>query len=184
MERLKDELKAVRQKTAHGKWFLPRARLKQVLTKERVLRHLLEFGVASELVEESLHRIIHSALKILAILIVVEQDALITDFLAHDLTDGSLPLFATTIPVANVSHKFFDRQWEYIAPIFKRRNVVLRLQEDHILPFLEDVRMDDADGGYANAFIVSLDPDHQEIELANGDKVCTRPAMLPLVSSP
>lgn len=93
------------------------------------------------------------------------------ELIENEILDDKLPL-ESPVEGIELNDKFFKKQWEFLAPIFTQRSVVLKLKDNHILPFLEDVKLDNAHGGYANAFRVSLDPCHQGlVEARPGDQV-------------
>jgi hypothetical protein len=162
MTSLKEILKAVRKRTAHGYSFVPDGELTKVLTKERVLQQLLECNIPAESLEETLQVTLTKAIKVFAILIRSGQEALMLECIENDVIDDRLPL-ETPVPGLHLNDKFFKVQWEFLAPIFTKRTVTLKLKDKHILPFLEDAKIDQAHGGYANAFRVSLDPGHQAL---------------------
>ena len=163
MVSLKDSLKAARQRTAHGSWFLPKECLHSILTRDAVSLRLFECGVPPEVREEVLERVMHDARAVFGILVRIKQESLIADCLSRDLQDGKLPVGPDLLEGIDVDPKFFDRQWEFQAPIFTRSSVLLTLQDRHILPYLEDHKMDKSEGGYANAFRVTLDSQHQRL---------------------
>lgn len=174
MASLKESLKAVRRRTAHNRWFVPEGELRRVLTRDSVSRRLSECNIPPESLEETLNFVLTKATKIFAILVRIEQEVLMLEFIENETLDDKLPL-ESPVEGLELNAKFFEKQWEFLAPVFTQRSVALNLKDNHILPFLEDIKLDYAHGGYANAFCVSLDPCHQGlVEAGPGDQVSKR----------
>jgi len=161
---LKGYIESARKKTAHNDWFIPYKNLRTILDRESVARRLTECGVPAENRDETLELVLTKAIKVFGILVQVEQESLVVDFISNDILDEKLPLSAELVEEIKVDARFLELQWEYVAPIFTKRSVTVKLKDRHILPFLEDQKLDGAHGGYANAFRVSLDPQHQDLE--------------------
>jgi hypothetical protein len=172
MTSLKAELKAARKRTAHGSWFVPRGSLRGILNRQAVSNRLSESQIPLEVRDEVLERVLHDASSLFGVLVRIEQEHLIADCLSHDLRDEKLPVGPEAMEGLGVDPRFFDKQWEFLAPVFERRNVLLRLKDRHVLPFLEDRRMSDSEGAYANAFRVTLDARHQDlVKVEHGEQV-------------
>jgi hypothetical protein len=163
MTSIKETLKAARRRTAHDNWFIPEARMRCILNRETVTQRLSECHIPLELLDETLELIMTKATKVFAILIRIEQESLVVDLIANDILNNKLPLGTESVEGLELDAKFFDIQWEFVAPIFTRRSVVLKLKYRHVLPYLEDRKIDNVHGGYANAFRVVLDPQHQDV---------------------
>lgn len=156
MTSLKARLKSERRRTAHGFWFVREESLQKILTKDAVLRRISECDIPLEVRAEVVDHVLTDARILFAILVRVEQEHLIAECLSYEIRDDKLPVIVPeSMEGLDVDPKFFEKRWEFLAPIFRRRNVLLKLKDQYILPFLEDRRLDDSEGGFANAFRVT-----------------------------
>lgn len=162
MASLKKELKTLRQRTAHGSFFVPEGALRDLLNRDRVRQHLLECNIPAEILEEASDSAVTSAIHIFAILVRSKQTDHFVDCLENEIMDHHLPL-DDSFSVFEPNEKLLRYQWEFLAPIFTQRSTVLKLKDESILPFLEDCKLDDVHGGYADAFHVTLDARHQNL---------------------
>ncbi|RFU33949.1 hypothetical protein B7463_g2365, partial [Scytalidium lignicola] len=176
MTSLKAQLKSRRRRTAHGCWFVPEGSLQEILTKDAILSRISECGIPLEVRSEVVDHVLSDARVLFAILVRIEQEHLIAECLSHDIRDDKLSVITPeSMEGLKIDPRFFEKRWEFLAPIFRRRNVLLKLKDQHVLPFLEDRRLDDSQGGYANAFRVTLDARHQGlVQFGPDDKVGKR----------
>jgi hypothetical protein len=179
MASLKAQLKAARRRSAHGSWFVPNGAIRAILNREAVSSQLSDCNIPIEVYDEVLELVLKECTNLFAILVRIEQEPRIVDFISQELRDYKLPLSLDAIEGLNLDAKFVKKQWEYIAPIFKRRNVLLKLKDDHVLPFLEDHKMSANEGGYANAYRITLDASHQELVNSGLDNKVRRFCYLP-----
>ena len=158
---LRAQLKAARKKNARGLWFVPNGSLRAILSKEAVLRQLEECSIAIEVRDEILEHILHDSISVFATLVHIGQESGIVQCVSNQLRDINLPVGPEAVEELGLDHRFGDKQWIYIAPIFKRRTVLLTLKDSHILPILEDVEM--KGGGFSKSFRVTVDAQNQEL---------------------
>jgi hypothetical protein len=163
MSSFKESLKAARRKTAHGFYFVPEGHLSKLFTGGDIRQELSRCAVPPEMLEDTLQLVTTKARKLFATLVRSDQQSLIMYCIENEIFDDRLPL-DNPIPDLNLNEKFYNIQWEFLAPVFSKRSVVLKLKDDHIMPFLEDSKIDNAHGGFADAFRVALDPNHQALE--------------------
>jgi hypothetical protein len=151
-----------RKRTAHNKWFVPAQKLRQILDRDAVSNHIDTCEIPLHNRDGCIELVLTSATAVFGILVCVRQEVLIMDFISNELLDNKLPLTRSDIEGIDVNEQFFIVQSEFISPVFSKRSIILNLKDECVLPFLEDARV--GDGGYGNAYRVSLDPLHQDLE--------------------
>ena len=175
MALLQQQIDALRCKMdGRSKFFVPHQSLYNLLTRSVVLKSIQDCGgVPWYSVERTVDKIMAGARRIFAILVMLHREEKhILSFIEHDHFQGSpldskLPLSRTVLDaiVPHIASAFFERQWEFSAPVFSK-DVDHRFLDDFaVLPFVKDRRIDE--GGFGTIFEIALHPDHQVLPLVS-----------------
>ena len=151
----------------------------QFLTEDAILEVLRETKIAVHHIEEFTHYIIEGARRTFGILILIRGPECISDFIRSDQfqsqssqLDHKIPFryetLETILPKDNVAD-FFETQWEFTAPVFARRVLPRLLEEDTVMPFLDDVIV--GEGGFGVVHEIKLHPFHQSFSTADEQRV-------------
>ncbi|KAI1119941.1 kinase-like protein [Nemania abortiva] len=178
MEQLKTSLKALRRRNASRHWFIPSLSFDLVVTEEAVRQTLVEFEVPVYLQEETVAKVFQHGRRIFATLLLLGYQDYLSYFIESDqIEDAKLP-FKTEILVQEVrlpagkAADFEDRQWEVIAPTFRRGTLNRRLGEGTVLPFLKDERI--GEGAFGTVYEVMIDADHQSLDFTFPERVARK----------
>jgi hypothetical protein len=155
-----------------AKSFVPHQDLYRLLTKS-VIREALSKGASTRWYNlDQVVDIIHSGgRRIFAILTVLNgQEQQILRFIEHDHFQGSpldhkLPFSRTALSaiVPDIAIDFYEKQWEFSAPVLAR-GIDHRLLDDFTaLPFTENRKIDE--GGFGEVFKIILHESHQDLSL-------------------
>jgi hypothetical protein len=173
----------------HREYFVPINELDRLITADAI-RYELEvlyqdfqpFEISS-----TTRYIQENARKVFAILVFIGKGAYIREFIKERVTDADLPLkrwkendstsgsLPTNLrhpvyPGANWSKRdiaSFNRdQWSFIAPVFDKVGQHYELEDDCILPFIENhggIASQTISGGYSDVWSVRIHPAHQNL---------------------
>lgn len=116
--------------------------------------------------DEAVQLIMHGGQRLFAILTTIHIQASIKKFIeAEPLLrrelDSSLPFSESTlgkILPATEAQDFYEKQWEFAAPILGNRKGHRVLHEDTIFPFVRSTKR--VEGGFAYVFGVEIHPSH------------------------
>jgi hypothetical protein len=169
MTELKDRLKNMRRKaTADGATgrYIPELSLYSVLTADAIHEALNASQVNPHQREEIAQRVLQYGRKIFGILILLDQIPYIFKFAeALELDDSRLPFRSDVlnqeigIPEPQ-SRDFEEKQWELLAPTFRRGTINRRFKKDIVLPFSKDTPI--SKGAFGTVYETVLDNEHQE----------------------
>jgi len=175
MSSLKKQIEALRCKTdSKSKFFVPHQRLYELMTRSVIRNALQEKG---ELPWYSLDgvvdKIMTGARRVFAILVMLNgEEKEILRFIEHDHFQGSpldhkLPLSRASldIMVPQIAGSFYEKQWEFSAPVFSKDIDHRLLDEFAVLPFIKDTKIDE--GGFGEVFEITLHPGHQATPLVS-----------------
>jgi hypothetical protein len=142
-----------------------------------------------------------SARKLFAILLGIEKGDSILDLLADGITDNDLPLLKYPKRTANAGHtapyftlrtrrridrpiqtidrwnwrtsirQFYSEQWWLKAPVFDTLGKHYELEDDCVLPFIEDEEINVNSGGYSDVWGVRIHPAHQKLFKSSNPQV-------------
>ncbi|KAK7431669.1 hypothetical protein QQZ08_001888 [Neonectria magnoliae] len=165
MDQLRSSIKRLRRKNASNRWYIPEQSLLTAMTEDAMNNALGKSGTPPHQHAETLQRILQSGRKIFAVLVLLDCQKYLANFIEADLLDdGKLPFKINTlshsleIPGEDAGD-FEEKQWEFIAPVFRRGTLNRRLGESFVLPFTRDVRI--GKGMFGTVYEAVLDPDHQ-----------------------
>lgn len=164
MDQLKSTIKNLRRKNASHRWFIPDLLFSSVITEDAIREALVDWPSYQR--EETVEKVKRGK-KIFCILILLGHAAQLAKFIEADqLEDTKLP-FKSEILIQEIhlseeeARDFDERQWELVAPTFRRSTLNRRLGEGAILPFTQHKWI--GKGAFGDVYEVTLDPSHQEL---------------------
>ncbi|KAF2659852.1 kinase-like protein [Lophiostoma macrostomum CBS 122681] len=170
MQSLRSEIKALRhQVDGDSRYFVPHQSLSKLFSYEKVSSALEAYRVVPrERLDSLVVRILSGALRVFAILVVLGgNEKEILRFVEHDNFQGlpidhRLPFSSSDLKqlIPNIWDDFYEKQWEFSAPVFLRDTEHRFLDDFTILPFVRDQKI--AAGGFGEVFRIRLHPDHQQ----------------------
>lgn len=143
---LRRRILTLRVENVEFKHFVPEERLASVVTKERVAQIVSQL-VPLESKNEVIRFIINGARKVFSILILIDYVCHISRFITRDQMqrrpiDNLLPLHTNalrnTLDDEIVVTQFYEKQWEFCAPVFSREIMPRALEVPTVLPYLSD----------------------------------------------
>ena len=167
MASLRDEIQALRCLSAdHRSYFVPAGALNDLLKTEKIKSAFRNSKIHPDMENEAVKKIEHGGRRTFAILITIYKPNRINDFIERDelqrsSIDSKLPFSLTDLQVflpPTEAVDFFDKQWEFTAPVFSRRAGHRVLHERTIFPFV-DSRVH-AEGAFGAVHLVRLHPNH------------------------
>jgi len=162
---LRRKIRGLQRKNAHGQTYIPDLSLFQLITHEVVHAELKISKVQPYLQEELTRHITTSASKVFAILALIKEIRLVSDLIERNkLQDSSLPLQLEDLTDlgAAVALKFYETQWQFLAPWFTRSIISKSINPNCVLPFLKDERLEI--GAFGTVYEICLDPQHQDLQ--------------------
>lgn len=177
---LEQELLSALVPQSNDQFFLPISALTSLVTEETIDRELHRTVLPSTLERSNLpSKIARNCPKLFAILTYVKKGNLITAFLDEQMTDADLPL---RVPLAILRqenqaglpkvfenwpwceiHDFCRAQWAFLAPVFDQVHDHYELDNNVILPFIEDEENFRRQGGYSEVWGVRIHKAHQRL---------------------
>jgi len=179
---LQRQLERARTKNFTRNFFIPECQFRAILTEESIqksIRQIKETLLEVDKKEECIRSILSDGQRTYAILILISCEPLIYKLIEHDMRgeDRSLdsrlpwneeelnPIFSSE---PGAAQRFVEKQWELLAPIFKRGCRHAVFPNTMYLPFLHEEDMDS--GGFGDVFKATLPAGHQEL-LSTNDEV-------------
>ena len=151
---LRRQIISLRVKNAEFKHFVPEESLASVVTQERVAQIVSQL-IPLESKDEVIKFIVNGARKVFSILILIDYVRHISPFITRDQMqrrpiDNLLPLHTNALENILddkiVVDQFYEKQWEFCAPVFSREIVPRALDVPTVLPYLSDTPL--ASGAY------------------------------------
>lgn len=167
MEELRAQIVSKRVQNVERRYFLPQQALYDLMSEVLVESAVRDAGIKAYDVGEITKEIMKGARKIFAILVVVRQPQSILSFVQDDQfqswLDHKLPFglskLQKLLPSASLGQEFYEKQWEFTAPVFTKRLLPRVLEDDIILPFVEDKQ--EGEGGFGVVHTIKVDLHHQ-----------------------
>ncbi|KAF2650288.1 kinase-like protein [Lophiostoma macrostomum CBS 122681] len=165
MNQLKSEIKSLRRRNTSRHWYFPESLVLKLLTEESIGHALIESPSFQR--EEIVRNVFQRGRKIFCILLLVDQVAQVTKFIEGDhLEDERLPFHEQVLVQdmrleKDTAQDFYEKQWELIAPTFRRGTLNRRFGESIILAFREDRNI--GQGSFGKVYETAIDSDHQEL---------------------
>lgn len=165
------------------RFFVPNGKQEELITVQAVTQIILEGNEGCSFVSpESARKIAEEtcrcARQFFAILAYMKKGPDIRSILREGLSDGDLPLKRKEGSAFVLERKNgepvdafkkwedrylekFDRiQWWMTAPVFEQREKLYELDENTVLPFIDDGHWEQKQGGYSDVFRVCIHPAH------------------------
>jgi hypothetical protein len=166
MEQIRDSITLLRKELPGSRYYVPEVKLQSVLSKAAIYQVLQQCSnVQPQELTELTKLVDDGARKILGILLIIGHVGYIKTFISEDQfqqsqLDHRLPFELQKLEaLLRPAHArlFFDRQWEFISPVFSE-SVLRRQLDDHIiLPFTDDSYRDK--GGFGMVYNIQLEPE-------------------------
>lgn len=163
-----------------GQAFVPFARLCNILQPQVIKLVFQERVIEKYQEDEAIEAVLNGGHRVFAILNAIDQETSIllfrrkADAFLDKPLDSGLPYdqhFLESI-LPDFCQEFYQFQWRFASPVFKRNLHDRFLPQQTILPFLkvEDVSFR---GAFAEVCRVTLSGSHQQIEPTSSGNVCT-----------
>jgi hypothetical protein len=134
--------------------------------------------------DEAVQLVLRGGRKVFALLIILNEESMLVNFLETDTAlskslDSRLPLtesallslFANSAHGDVIAKEFFDRQWEFIAPLF-RLDISHRFFDDMtVMPFVWGSKTSAGEGAFGYVDKVTLHARHQGFESGQSSPV-------------
>ena len=179
MESLKHEIMSLRVRNPEFRYFIPHWSFYQLMSKKRIKEVLLTINTAAYSLEELITCILEGARRIFGILVLIQQPEYISSFIKNGpfqyqiaQLDHKIPFHYAqleTILPKKIASEFYERQWEMAAPVFAKGTLPRLLEDETILPFLEDQGI--GEGGFGMIYKTRLHASHHKFENLAGHTV-------------
>lgn len=136
---------------------------------------LQEIDIEPQYIDELAHNVVHSKSVIFGVLVCIRQVRHILSFVGTDSygdepshSDHKIPFslenLIRVLPTT-VAREFFEKQWEFVAPVFSKNILHRRLERQTILPFLDEEPLDQ--GGFGLVNRITIHGAHQKFSNSN-----------------
>jgi hypothetical protein len=155
-----------------AKFFVPHKKLYELLTRSVIFEVVSKSKITEWFnLDQVTDKIYSGARRIFAILVVLNgQEKNIVRFIEYDHfqvspLDHKLPFSRDDLEkrVPDIAIDFYEKQWEFSAPIFVRGVQHRALDVFTALPFVENTKI--VNGGFGEVFKVTLHHGHQNLSL-------------------
>ncbi|KAI9785126.1 MAG: hypothetical protein M1839_000764 [Geoglossum umbratile] len=172
MTQLRSQILSLRRQPADDdRHYIPHKPLYRLMTRDAVFDAAKGCGqIPLYHLDRIVDRIVKGGRRVFAILILREKEGFVSRFIEHDQLqnsqlDAQLPLSFETLRliVPEIVDDFYEKQWEFVAPIFSRDVVHRFLPKETRLPFTSDKVI--GSGGFGVVSEIKLDQDHQRLPL-------------------
>lgn len=170
-----------------GQTFVPFTRLRDLLQPQVVKHVFQERGIEKYQEDEAIEAVLSGGHRVFAILNAIDQEASIllfrrnADVFLSKPLDSGLPydqhFLESVLP--DFCQKFYQIQWRFASPVFRRNLHDQVLPKHTILPFIK-VEVVSSQGAFAEVCRVTLPGSHQQIEPTHSGKVCTSQILRPV----
>ena len=154
--------------------FIPEGSLQNTLQLDTVINVLKNpnFSISLHKVGAAASFVVEHALKIFAILVDLNLESKLVEFIRHDVTDLNLPISKDTLEefLNGSASSFEELQWEYIAyQIRKGRKYQTKIPKSRILPYTKQEVI--GTGSFSTVYKVEIHPAHHDLIPQVHDKV-------------
>lgn len=162
--------------------FVPHRSILALLSPETISTALYSTATSPLHIPSLTQHIIAGGRKVFAILVLLKsEEAQIEQFIKHDQLaptslDSRLPftLEALETIVPNIAGEFFEKQWEFCAPIFSKGVLHRELHNSIHLPFVSEKNIDS--GGFGDVYCFELDGMQQTLPFTEPEDVSPLPS--------
>ena len=160
------------------KRFVPRLALSSIIS-QKILRPILAEFTPIDILDETEDFILQGASKVFCILAYIGYSGHIRKFIEKDglllrQVDEDLPLGKgrlRTVADDNLFiNSFYEKQWQFCAPVISQRIIPRTLEDETILPFLTSERIDQ--GGFGVILVITIHPEHKSADILPVENVC------------
>jgi hypothetical protein len=179
MDPIEERIICLQTRNFESSSFVPTSELEQLLTEEVVRTTVHQSAIDVSKQEETVRIVVSGARAIFAILVLQSKLHFIRNFIEQDQyqngqLDAKLPY--SELALQNLLGKaagrlFWDRQWMFIAPIFRHDLSHRILKDAVVLPFIQSSYI--GEGAFGVVSEVTLHPQHQGFEEVKSE-VCPR----------
>lgn len=179
IESIEERIVCLQTRNFESSSFVPAGELEKLLTEEVVWTTVQQSAIDVSKRKETVRIVVSGARAIFAILVLQSKLHFIRNFIEQDQyqngqLDAKLPV--SELALQNLLGKaagriFWDRQWMFIAPIFRHDLSHRILKDAVVLPFIQSSHI--GEGAFGIVFEVTLHPQHQGFEEAKSE-VCPR----------
>ena len=179
MEHLKRSIRKLRISNYDERKFVPYNSLCEVMTENAVQSALWNIEIRRQSIQETVHAIVPGGRKIFAILVLDDNAQYITKFLEDDQLqqidlDHRLPYsidrLRQFLPQDDTSDLFYERQWEFTAPIFSGKVFLRCLDSRTVLPFIHNEKI--GSGGFGHVYHIRIHNEYCMLEEMPQRAVC------------
>lgn len=172
MTRLRGRIESLRRRNVEFRYFIPNQELEIILDTKSIEAEIQECDVEPYDRREFVEAISQGGRKVFAILVLISQPHLIEKFVKNDQLHGSqlddrLPYSQTDLEsmISDYGARFFETQWEVLAPLFSNLKTHRILHDHSIIPFTKETYIDS--GGFGEVHEVELYLHHQKLVESN-----------------
>lgn len=157
-----------------GRRFLPNGSVEQILTLETLRSALSDpsFRIEPYKRDDTAHTIVTEARKVFAILIDLELEGELGQFIENEVLDKELPVeenrLADILGIAETKG-FVLHQWEYLAYDFRKGPYQRKIRPEILLPYLKEEHL--GSGGYSEVSEILVHPAHQNFSQKSSENV-------------
>lgn len=162
---LRQNIHQLRCQNVDSRMFVPDEALKQCATYDMILGAVKDCGLEPFEIDDTVKAVFAGAKKVFAVLLLNHHEALIKFFIRNDQLqskqlDSKLPFSLSTLEkiMPTGASQFYEKQWEFTAPIFTKYTTHRVLDKDTILPFLESEKL--SEGGFGMVYSIVIHPAH------------------------
>lgn len=176
MDSFRNRITALRCQNNERRFFIPRNDLYAELTLDVVHDILKVENIEKESLDELTRSIVQGKRAVLGILVCIRSVKSILEFVKVDgfqnqpmHLDHRLPFSAEhlkkILPIS-VAEEFHEKQWEFVAPTFSRNTLPRCLEEDVVLPIVQETLI--GHGGFGTVYRTLLHPGNHEFSHESG----------------
>ncbi|PMD49796.1 kinase-like protein [Hyaloscypha bicolor E] len=169
MKKLRDSIDGLRCKNYQSRYFVPRQSLVKLLQTD-IIQSELRGIVPLHQLPEIVQTIFRKGQLIFAILVLIDHLEYIAKFIESDQLqpnwlDHRLPFDQQTLETmmeAVPASRFYEKQWEFTAPVFTPFMLRRHLTDDTILPFHSENKI--GSGGFGDVYHITINTAHQSFD--------------------
>lgn len=162
---LRRDIHQLRCQNIDSRSFVPDVALERCATYDKILEAVKDCGLEAFQIYETASAVFAGSRKVFAVLLLIHHEGLIQRFICNDQfrpkeLDSKLPFSLSTLKdiIPTAASQFYEKQWEFTAPIFTKYTTHRILDKDIILPFVGSEKL--AEGGFGRVYRTIIHSDH------------------------